>query len=93
MPGHMGNRWRVLKGVKIWRINTQMNTMWVSGHAIPGNPNDLVYIYDTILPLRKPKEPLPVPTFLGDDSKLPEDIYEDSIHQFGDPTITFEPEK
>lgn len=93
MPGHMGYRWRVNKGLKIWRINTKTNTMWVSGHSIPGHPNQHVYIYDTKLPLRQPKEPLLYPTFLGDDSQLPEDIYDDAVHQYGDATILYEPEK
>lgn len=93
MPGHMGNRWRVNKGLKIWRINTKTNTMWVSGHSIPGHPNQLVYIYDTILPLRQPKEPYHAPTFLGDESQLPEDIYDEQVHPYSDPTIFYEPEK
>ncbi|KAG5670458.1 hypothetical protein PVAND_000721 [Polypedilum vanderplanki] len=93
MPGNMGNRWRTLRGLKIWRINRKENCIWVSGRAIAGAPGSLVYIYDTVLPLRQPKEPLHFPTFLGDESKLPEDIYEETIHKFGDLTITFEPEK
>lgn len=91
MPGHMGNRYRISKACKIWRINTKTNTLWVSGNAIPGNPNSLVYIYDSILPLRRPKEPH-FPTFTGDESSLPEDIYEETVHRFGDPTIFYEPE-
>lgn len=93
MPGCMGNKWRTLRGMKIWRINTKMNTMWVSGHSIAGQPNQFVYIYDTVLPNRQPKEPYPLPTFLGDESQLPEDIYDEKVHPFGDPTIFFEPEK
>lgn len=93
MPGHMGNKWRILRGLKIWRINTKANCLWVSGRAIPGEINSLVFIHDTALPLRQPKEPYPFPTFLGDESQFPENIYEDSIHKFSDPTITFEPEK
>jgi large subunit ribosomal protein L3 len=92
MPGHMGNRWRIAKGLKIYRINRKYNTMWVSGHAVPGDVNGLVYIYDTVLPLRKVKEPH-FPTFNGDESKVPEDWYDEEVHQFGEPTIFFEPEK
>lgn len=93
MPGQMGNQWRVLRGLRIWRINTETNTMWVSGIAVAGCINDFVYIYDTVLPLRMPKEPYPMPTFLGDDSQLPEDIYDEQVHKFSDPTILYEPEK
>jgi large subunit ribosomal protein L3 len=92
MPGHMGNNWRVLKGLRIWRINTKTNTLWVSGHAVAGDPNGLVYIYDTILPLRRVQNPH-FPTFTGNEDELPEDIYDDQIHQMSSPTIFYEPEK
>lgn len=92
MPGHMGNRWRYSRGCRIWRINTKTNTLWVSGHAIPGNVNGLVYIYDTLLPLKR-NENTHFPTFKGIEEELPEDIFHDDVHQFKDPTIIFEPEK
>lgn len=93
MPGYMGRQWRTIRGLKIWRINTELNVLWVSGYCIPGNVNDYVYIYDTVLPLRQPKTPLHFPTFTGDESQLPEDIYDEEVHQFSDPTIFYEPEK
>jgi len=92
MPGHMGNRWRYSKGCRIWRINTKTNTMWVSGFAIPGDPNSLVYIYDSKLIRRRPIKPH-FPTFAGNEEELPEDLYVDEVHKFNDPTIFFEPEK
>ncbi|VEN58509.1 unnamed protein product [Callosobruchus maculatus] len=87
MPGHMGNRSRVAKGLKILRINTKHNVLWVSGQAIPGETNSIVYIYDTKLPLRKPEKPLPFPTFIEPTDNLPEDIYDESIHSFVEPSI------
>ena len=93
MPGHMGNLWRLSKGCKVWRINTRTNTMWVSGHAVPGDPNSLVYIYDTILPLKQPKTPPHFPTFTGNEAELSEDIYDEQVHKFNEPTIFYEPEK
>jgi len=92
MPGHMGNRWRIAKGCKIWRINTKTNTMWVSGHSVPGDCNSLVYIYDSLLPLRRTLNPH-FPTFTGNEDELPEDIYAEEVHHFSDPTIMFEPEQ
>lgn len=90
MPGHMGNRYRVQKGLKIWRINTKYNVLYVSGPAIPGETNSIVYVYDSLLPLKKPKNPLPFPTYLGlSDEAPPEDIYDESVHQFSDPTIVY----
>lgn len=47
MPGHMGSERRMEKGLKIWRINTKYNVIWVQGPAIPGEINSWVYITDT----------------------------------------------
>lgn len=90
MPGHMGNRYRVAKGLKIWRINTKHNVIWVQGTAIPGETNSICYIYDTILPTRRFKDPPPFPTFLREaGQEYPEDIYAEDVHSFADPTIEF----
>lgn len=88
LPGHMGNRFRILKGLKIWRINTKYNVLYVSGQAIPGETNSIVTIYDTVLPLRQPKDALPFPTRI-DAENLPEDIFDEEIHQFNEPSIMF----
>lgn len=90
MPGHMGNRYRILKGLKIWRINTKYNVLYVSGQAIAGETNSIVTIYDTILPLKKPTKPLPFPTLLKQDTlEDGDDIYDEEIHRFDAPTILF----
>ncbi|XP_014271368.1 large ribosomal subunit protein uL3m [Halyomorpha halys] len=96
MPGHMGNKRRIIKGLKIWRINTKYNVLYVQGLSIPGETNSVVTVYDTILPLRKRKEaPAHFPTFYPSDldDPLPEDLYEKNVHQFDAPTITFEDSK
>lgn len=92
MPGHMGNRWRKAKGLRIWRINTKYNVMWVQGEGIPGATNDIVYIYDSILPLRRHKTSPPFPTALNVSDEL-NDIWYDTIHNFKDQTITFKPDE
>jgi len=93
MPGHMGNRVRVVRGLKIWRINTKYNVLWVSGSGIPGLTNSVVFIYDTILPLRIPKASPPFPTStLEYDESLPDDIWSDELHDFRNPTIFYKPE-
>lgn len=96
MPGHMGNRWRIAKGLRIWRINTKYNVMWVQGSAIPGSTNGLVYIYDTILPLRKHKTAPPFPTTFEEELEAltgpSDDIWYEDVHSFKDDTITFQPE-
>ncbi|XP_037935314.1 39S ribosomal protein L3, mitochondrial [Teleopsis dalmanni] len=95
LPGHMGNRWRKAKGLRIWRINTKYNVMWVQGFGIPGDVNSLVYIYDTILPLRKPNTAPPFPTALreaGSDETNEGDIWHEEVHDFRNESITFKPE-
>lgn len=49
MAGHMGSERRVHKGLKVWRINTKYNVMWVHGPGIPGGINSWVYVFDTTL--------------------------------------------
>lgn len=91
MPGHMGNRWRFARGVRILRINTKYNVLFVTGQAIPGETNSFCTVHDTQLPLKRPKEPLPFPT----DSTEPteDDLWADDMHDFKNPSITFiEPE-
>ncbi|XP_025832764.1 39S ribosomal protein L3, mitochondrial isoform X2 [Agrilus planipennis] len=90
MPGHMGNRYRVAKGLKILRINRKYNVMWVMGMGIPGETNSIVYIYDTVLPLRKPSAALPFPTYFHkDEDVLPEEFYDENLHNFSDPSIVY----
>ncbi|XP_013107480.1 large ribosomal subunit protein uL3m [Stomoxys calcitrans] len=93
MPGHMGNRWRIAKGLRIWRINTKYNVMWVNGSAIPGSTNGLVYIYDTILPVRKHKTAPPFPTMFEQATEGPDDIWFENVHNFKNESITFQPEE
>lgn len=88
VPGHMGNRYRILKGLEVVRINMQHNVMWVTGHNIPGEINNIVYIYDTILPLKRPTQP-PFPTNFDDVSKE-RDVFAERYHDFRNPTIFYE---
>ncbi|XP_041968543.1 39S ribosomal protein L3, mitochondrial [Aricia agestis] len=89
MPGHMGNSWRILRGVKVLRINTKHNILWMLGVGIPGETGAMCYVYDTVLPLRKLKTPPPFPTHPPADD-LPLEYYDESIHRFEDNTINFE---
>lgn len=87
----MGNAWRIIKGVKIWRINTKYNVLWVSGHNIAGETNSYVYLYDTVLPRKRLIKAPAFPTNLSEED-MPEDIYDEEVHRFDAPTITFQPE-
>lgn len=90
LPGHMGNRYRVLRGVRILRINTKYNILWVLGKGIPGETNNVVQLFDTVLPLKKLKEPPVFPTYFPTGEGLPEELFVDDLHEFGNPTIEFE---
>lgn len=95
MPGHMGNRWRVARGLKIWRINTKYNVMWVTGSGIAGETNNMVYIFDSMLPLRRHKTAPPFPTCStkeDDEDSLPENIWHEDLHDFTENTIVFKPD-
>ncbi|CAH4014616.1 unnamed protein product [Pieris brassicae] len=89
MPGHMGNSWRIIRGVKVLRVNTEHNVLWMLGVAIPGETGAMCYLYDTVLPLKKLKTAPPFPTSLHVDG-LPLEYYDESIHAFEQPTIKFE---
>lgn len=92
MPGHMGNRYRVIRGNEILRINHKYNVIWVKGVVSPGETNSIVYLYDTILPMKRPKSlPFPTSKFVDDDHTI--DSYCDNVYKFTDQTITFEEEK
>lgn len=93
MPGHMGNRYRITRGLKIWRINYKYNVMWVSGLAVAGETNTLVHVYDTFLRSKRKLISPPFPTFLEDLDENLIDVWDDEIHNFKDPTITFDPEE
>lgn len=89
MPGRMGNVYDTAFGLKVWRINTKYNIIYVNG-SVPGHRNCLVKVRDTVLParveaLRNP----PFPTFFADDEEeLPEDLYHEEMFQFGEPSIS-----
>lgn len=86
----MGNRYRKLKGLEIVRINTEHNVMWVTGHNIPGEMNNIVYIFDTMLPLKRPLIKPPYPTNLNEVK--PGDNFAERYHDFRKPTIFYEEE-
>ncbi|XP_052817540.1 39S ribosomal protein L3, mitochondrial-like [Mya arenaria] len=99
MPGLMGNRWRITKGIKIWRINTKLNILYL-GTGCPGPHHGYMRIYDTGLRHRQETReerlgPVVMPTFYKDDIKedIPENIYDDELFNFGDTTIQFTEEK
>lgn len=90
MPGFMGNQLRKLKGLKVLRINTEYNVMYVIGKNIPGPTGAMLHIHDTILPNKRKIIQPPFPTNFEEVTEHRDEWIED-LHRFGDPSITFEP--
>ena len=90
MPGHMGSERRVMKGLKIWRINHEHNVLYVHGNGVPGPTNSWVLIYDSLLPQHVPETPNPFPTIREDELlDLPPESFAADLHPYSDPTITY----
>ncbi|GFR17803.1 39S ribosomal protein L3, mitochondrial [Trichonephila clavata] len=91
MPGLMGGRKRLIVGLKIWRINTKHNVLYVHGPAVPGVNENYVTIYDSYVNKKRHTEenPPPFPTFSPEDvdEPLPENMYDEDLHNFSDPSI------
>jgi large subunit ribosomal protein L3 len=96
MAGRMGSNWRQLMGLRIWRINTKYNILYIQGPVIPGPTHCYVRISDSCLPKNKVNiqadNHAPFPTFYPEDQeeKLAEDLFFNEIHKFSEPTIKFE---
>ncbi|XP_060705980.1 39S ribosomal protein L3, mitochondrial isoform X1 [Hemiscyllium ocellatum] len=88
MPGKMGNVYRTVFGLKVWRVNTKENILYVHG-SVPGHKNCLVKVNDTTLPThQQDNENPPFPTYFADgDEELPEDLFDDAVFQFTEPSI------
>lgn len=88
MPGHMGNRWRILRGCTVLRINPRYNVMWVSGQNVAGDTNSLVYVFDTMLPLRKHTDAPPFPTAIEEYTE--DEIWHKDLQDFRDGSLNFQ---
>ncbi|XP_069816389.1 large ribosomal subunit protein uL3m [Dendropsophus ebraccatus] len=90
MPGPLGNFYRTSYALKVWRVNTKNNIIFVNG-SVPGHTNCLVKVTDTKLAVKqKGFENLPFPTYFADgDEELPEDLYDEEVFQFSDPSVKY----
>ncbi|XP_071482941.1 large ribosomal subunit protein uL3m-like [Diadema antillarum] len=86
MPGFMGNRLRWTMGLKILRVNTKHNVLYVNG-SIHGRVSGFVKVKDSLIhPLSAAP---PFPTYYPDE-EVGEDVFDESIHNFTDPSIEYE---
>ncbi|XP_042362550.1 39S ribosomal protein L3, mitochondrial [Plectropomus leopardus] len=89
MPGMLGNIYVTAYGLKVWRVNTKYNVLYVNG-SVPGHKNCLLKIRDTVLPTRKSTllNP-PFPTyFTEEEGDLDEDLYDDNLFIHTDPSLS-----
>uniref|UniRef100_A0A1A8EJD9 Large ribosomal subunit protein uL3m n=1 Tax=Nothobranchius korthausae TaxID=1143690 RepID=A0A1A8EJD9_9TELE len=89
MPGRMGNTFVTAHGLKIWRVNTKYNVLYVHG-SVPGHRNCVLKVKDTKLPTRSSSllNP-PFPTyFTEEEGDLEDDLYDDDLFVHTDPSIT-----
>lgn len=92
MPGHMGNDMVMLVGLKIWRINTKYNILYVSGPNVPGPIHGFVRVMDTGLHYKmNVANPPPMPTCYAEDlpEEISEDLFDEDLFQFSLPSITY----
>jgi len=92
MPRHIGGDFRTMKGLQILRINYTYNVLYVLGQSIPGEPGEMVKLFDSRVPQKMLKEkPRCFPTCYPEDvEKLPpEEEYADGMFQFTSPTISY----
>ncbi|XP_026282577.1 39S ribosomal protein L3, mitochondrial [Frankliniella occidentalis] len=93
MPGHMGGRHRTLRALKILRINTEYNVLYVTGQNIPGQINSYIYVHDSLSHhrwVKDAKDAWPLPTYIPTETEVPENLYASDVHPFDAPSITYE---
>jgi large subunit ribosomal protein L3 len=97
MAGFMGNKLVMMKGLKVWRINTKYNVLYLMGPAVPGPNHGYMRIQDSTLYERKQnfteKDHPPFPTYYPDDNNgkpLEEELFADDIYRFDQPTLTLD---
>eukprot|EP00095_Tigriopus_kingsejongensis_P006176 maker-scaffold191_size271209-snap-gene-0.9 protein:Tk06176 transcript:maker-scaffold191_size271209-snap-gene-0.9-mRNA-1 annotation:"39s ribosomal protein mitochondrial" len=95
MPGHVGGNSSVTRGLKILRINHEHNVLYIQGQSIPGEPGEMVQIFDCRTNGKDHVEsPKYFPTCYPEEfDKLPEEEYSEVMHRFEDPTIMFQSEE
>jgi len=94
MPGHMGGKINKQVGLQIVRINYKYNVLYVKGHNIPGEPGEMIKVFDTKVTGKQWKcrkaTPRHFPTCYPEShDQLPEEEYAEGYHDFNQPTITY----
>ena len=75
MAGHMGSERVTVRKLRVMRVDTALNCLWVKG-AIPGHDNSIIRILDSKCPENRAifhKTPPPFPT-ISTKFKLPREL-------------------
>jgi len=93
MPGNVGGGYTWNCGLRVWRINHEESVLYVSGVAVQGKVGSVVQICDTRIPGHRWEAlghgPHRFPTTYGDEADLPEEEYQELVHRFSDPSISY----
>ena len=94
MPRPHGNERVIMPGLKIWRINTKYNLIYLQGIGVPGAPGSYVNLMDSALhdkrlPTLEIEPPFPTIS-LEENGKLDEELYDTELHQATEPSVVFE---
>lgn len=91
MPGHVGGIYRTMAGLQILRINYKHNVIYVLGQGIPGEPGEMVKIFDSNIPSKRhTKPPRFFPTCYPEQyDELPYEEYAEGVFKFTDPSISY----
>ncbi|XP_061839246.1 large ribosomal subunit protein uL3m [Nerophis lumbriciformis] len=89
MPGQMGNTFVTAYALKVWRVNTKHNVLYVNG-SVPGHRNCLLKVKDTSLPTKQSTvHNPPFPTFFTEEEvDLDEDLYDDGMFVHTEPSLS-----
>lgn len=93
MPGTKGNERVIMAGLKVLRVNTKYNLIYIQSRGVPGEMGNYINVMDSRIYPKKPtvESSPPFPTVsLEEHSKLPEDMYDSTLHRPSDPSIIFE---
>lgn len=94
MPASKGNERVITPGLKVLRVNTKYNLLYVMGTNIPGRPGTYVNLMDSRLFKKKPCDldvQVAFPTISQEENdKLDLELWAANLHKPSDPSIVME---
>lgn len=93
MQGRHGGERKIVPGLKVWRVNTKYNLIFVQGPSVPGPSGSYVNIMDSRIYDKTPTEISPPPfptTTLEENNQLATELYDRELHAPSEPSIIIE---